>query len=59
MPLRVQFAHREIFDQAPLHFFQIVMIAIENFLRLVEIEIVFAQLRPRQFRDRLDVADDN
>src|SRR5205823_11324706 len=57
--LGVQFAHREIFDQAPLYFFQIVMIAVENFLRFVEIEIVFAQLRPRQLHDRLDVANDN
>ena len=35
------------------------MIAIENLLRLIEIDIVFAQFRPRQLRDRFDVADDD
>ena len=35
------------------------MIAVENLLRFVEIEIVIAQLRPRQLHDRLDVANDN
>ena len=35
------------------------MIAIENLLRLVEVEIVLAHLRPGQFRDRLDIGDDD
>src|SRR5216683_5573706 len=35
------------------------MIAVENLLGLIEIEIVVAQLRPRQFRNRFDVADDD
>ena len=59
MPLRVQFAHGEIFDQPLLYFFEAVMIAIENLLRLVEIEVVFTQFRPRQLRDRLHIADDD
>ena len=52
-------AHRKELDQAPFYFFQVVMIPIKNLLRFVEIKIVFGQLRPRQFRDRLDVANDN
>ncbi len=43
MPLRVQFAHGQILDESPFYFFQIVMIAIEDLLRLIEIEIVLAQ----------------
>src|SRR5438132_11147935 len=54
--LRIQFADGEIFDQSPFYFFKIVMIAIENLLRLVEIEIVLAQFRPRQLCDRFDIA---
>ena len=59
MPLRIEFAHGEIFDQPPLHFFEIVMVAIENLLGLVEIEIVLAHFRPGQIGDGLDVADDD
>ena len=32
------------------------MIAIQNLLRLVEIEIVFAQFVPGQFGDRFDIS---
>src|SRR6266446_3811804 len=56
---RVKFANCEILDQALLHFFQIVMIAIEDLLRLIEIEVVFAEFRPGQIGDRLDIADDH
>ena len=59
VPLRIEFAHGQIFDQPLLHFFQIVMIAIEDFLRLIEIEIVLAQFIPRQIGDDLDVTDDH
>ncbi len=59
VPLRIEFAHGEIFDQPPLHFFEVVMIAIENLLRLVEIEIVVAHFRPGQLRDRFDIGDDD
>ena len=55
----VQFAHREIFDQPALHFGQVIMIAIENLLGFVEVEIVVAQFRPRQLCDRLDITDDH
>src|SRR5205085_12019061 len=40
MPGRIQFAHRQILDQPLFHFLQIVMVAIENLLGLIEIEIV-------------------
>ena len=35
------------------------MIAIENLLRLIEIEIVLAQFIPRQIGDDLDVTNDH
>ncbi len=57
--VRIEFAHRQIFDQPPLHFLEIVMVAIENLLRLIEIEIVLAQFVPRQIGDDLDVTDDD
>src|SRR3954470_9989948 len=53
LPFRVQCARGEIFDEASLHFLQIVMVAVENPLRFVEIDVCLAQLRPWQFRDRL------
>jgi len=55
----IEFAHRQIFDQPFFNFFQIVMIAVEDFLRLVEIKIVLAQLVPGQIGDDLDVTDDD
>src|SRR5438876_10499889 len=57
--LRVQFADGEIFDQSPFYFFKVVMIAIEDLLGLVEIEIILAQFRPRQLCDRFDIAHDH
>ena len=41
--LWIQFTHRQILDESSFYFFQIVMIAIESLLRLIEIEIVLAQ----------------
>src|SRR5262249_5743347 len=40
--LRIKFAHSEVFDQPLLNFLQVVVIAIENLLRLIEIKVVFA-----------------
>src|SRR5689334_6237538 len=40
---RVELAHSEIFNQPALYFDQVIMVAIENLLGLVEIEIVLAQ----------------
>src|SRR5438067_4571579 len=59
VPLRVQFADCQILDKPALYFFEVVMISIEDLLRLIQIEIVLAQLRPRQFRDRFDITDDD
>ena len=59
MTLRIEFAHGKKFNQPPLHFLQIVVIAIENLLRLLEIEIVIAQFRPRQIGDGFDIANDD
>src|SRR4029450_6492260 len=56
VPLRIQFTHGKVFDQSPLYFFQIVMIAIQNFLRLIEIEIVLAEFRPRELGGCFPVA---
>ena len=40
--LWIEFAHSQIFDQPFFYFFQIVMVAIKGFLRLIEIKIVLA-----------------
>src|SRR6266480_1451608 len=55
----VEFADREIFNQPAFHFGQVIMIAIENLLGFVEVEIVLAQFRPGQLCDRLDITDNH
>src|SRR3981081_3486569 len=55
----VEFAHGEILDQPLLYLFQIVMIAIEDLLRLIVSEVAFAQFRPGQIGDRLDIANNH
>src|SRR5256885_11669666 len=57
--LRIELAHGQIFDQPLFNFFQIVVVAIEDLLRLIEIKIVFAQFVPRQIGDDLDVTDNH
>src|SRR5215475_313057 len=57
--LRIQFPHGQIFDQPPLNFFQIVVIAIKDLLRLIEIEIVLTQFVPWQIGNNLDVTHDH
>ena len=59
MPLRIEFAHGQILDQPLLNFLQIVMVAIEDLLCLIEIKVVLAQFVPRQIGDDLDVTDDD
>ena len=59
VPLRIEFPHGQIFDQALFNFFQIVVIAIQDLLRLLEIEVVLAQVIPRKICDDLDVTDDD
>ena len=56
---RIQFAYGQIFDQTALDLFEIVMIAIEDLLGLIEIDVVLAQFRPGKFSDRFDVTDDD
>src|SRR5437764_13396519 len=46
MSLRIEFSYREILDESLLNFFQIVVIAIKDLLRLIEVEIVLAQFVP-------------
>src|SRR5262249_16132378 len=57
--LRIEFAHGEIFDQPFLSLFKIVVIAIENLLCLIEIEVILAKFVPRQIGNDLDVTDDH
>src|SRR6516162_8839794 len=57
--LWIQFPHGQIFDQALLNFFQIVVIAIKHLLRLIEIEIVVTQFVPWQIGNNLDVTHDH
>src|SRR5438309_2129487 len=59
VPLRIEFADGQVFDQSFLNFFQVVMVAIKNLLRLIEIEAVLAQFIPWQIGDNLDVTDDD
>src|SRR5437867_703189 len=56
VPLRIEFAHSQIFDQPFLYLFQIVMVAIEDLLGLIEIEVVLAQFVPWKIGNDLDVA---
>src|SRR5207244_4464851 len=48
VPVGIEFADRQKFDQPLLHFLQVVMIAVENLLGLIEVEIVLTELVPRQ-----------
>src|SRR4029077_4148922 len=57
--LRIEFPHGQIFDQPLLNFFQIVMIAIKDLLRLIEVEIVFAEFVPGQIGNDFDVTHDH
>src|SRR6476620_5930571 len=57
--VRIQFPHGQIFDQPLLNFFQIVVIAIKDLLRLIEIEIVVTQFVPWQIGNNLDVTHDH
>ena len=50
--LRIQFSNSKIFDQSAFDFFEPVMIAIEDLLSLVKIEIVLTHLLPRQIGKR-------
>src|SRR5439155_12632755 len=55
VPLRIEFAHGQIFDQPLFNFFQVVMVGIEELLRLIEIKIVLASFIPRKIGANLEV----
>ena len=57
--LRIEFPYREIFDESLLNFFQIVVIAIKDLLRLIEIEVVIAEFVPGQIGNDFDVTHDH
>ena len=57
--LWIEFSYRKIFDESLLNFFQIVVIAVKDLLRLIEIEVVLAQLIPRQVGNDFDVSHDH
>jgi len=57
MSLRVELAHRQIFDEPAFDLFEIVMVAIQDLLRLIEIDIVLGYFRPGKFRDRFEVSN--
>src|SRR4029077_20342027 len=57
--LRIEFSLREIFDESLLNFFQIVVIAIKDLLRLLEVEIVLAEFVPGQIGNDFDVTHDH
>src|SRR5206468_10060611 len=57
--LRIEFSHGQIFDQPFLHFLKIVMVAIKDLLRLIEVEIVLAQFVPWQIGKNLNVTHDH
>ncbi len=51
----LEFAHGQIFQNPPLHFFQIEMIAIENSLGVVDVDFVLRRSAPGQFAENLQV----
>ena len=59
MPLRIQFANRQEFDQPSFDLLQIVMVAVKNGLGLVQIEIVFALYGPRQIGNCFNITNDD
>src|SRR5215471_9360086 len=59
VPLWIEFSYRKIFDESFLNFFQIVVIAIKDLLCLFEIEVVLAQLIPRQVGNDFDITHDH
>src|SRR5438034_1018145 len=59
VPLRIKFAHSQIFDQPFLYLFQIVMVAIEDLLGLIEIKVVLAQFVPWKIGNDLDVTNNH
>src|SRR5262245_22952855 len=59
VPLGIELPHSQIFDQPLLNFLQVVVVAIKDLLRLIEIEIVLAQRVPRQIGNNLDVTHDH
>ena len=57
--LRIEFSYGQIFDQPLLNFFKIEVIAIQDLLRLIEVEIVLAQFVPWQIGNNLYVTHDH
>ena len=58
-PGRVELADREVFDEPALDLGQPVMVAVEHFLRVVEVGVVLAELGPGQVGEHLHVGNDH
>ena len=50
LSVRLELAHREIFQDAPLDLIESVMVALKNLSRLFEVDRFLAELVPWQFR---------
>src|SRR5262245_38935953 len=52
----IEFAHRQIFENASLHFLEPIVILVEDTPRLGDIDLLRAQLRPRQVDQPVEIA---
>ena len=57
--IRVQLADGEIFQDALFDFFEVVMVFVENFAHIWNIEIVFGELAPRQVHEPIEIRFDD
>ena len=59
VPVRFEFAHGEMLDEPAFDFFHAVVVLIENFLGMVQVQIVLGGNVPGQVGERLDVLRDD
>src|ERR1700732_2605924 len=56
LAVRIELAHRQIFENAPLHFLKAIVIFIENAPRLDDIDALRIELRPGHFDQPVEIA---
>src|SRR5258708_22959389 len=56
---RIQLYHREVLEYSLLYVFQIVVIFVEHFLGLIQIQAVFRRLPPGQIQYPLEISSDD
>ena len=55
LALRVQLAHREIFEDAPLHLVETEVVIIQNVASACDVDMVVGRLRPRHFGQPFEI----